>query len=216
MAARPAAGHRCRGRHSWPHTRWAHYPSSSSGHRVHVQPRGPIVGAQPNGPGPSVRVMLKRGRRDVGPPGFSSASRWRGGVNGALLLLSLLLLLRGFRRTRGRRRSGRPVDLGCGKPRGTGDGRGCGRRGRRRSRHGLRERRVDEVQRRVGGLVTSAHEHHRGDEDADDGDACCAGSHHRARGVVPWRGRLVAAELIDEFVLVESVVKVGPCHGNRY
>jgi hypothetical protein len=37
--------------------------------------------------------MLKRGRRDVGPPGFSSASRWRGGMNGALLLLSLLLLL---------------------------------------------------------------------------------------------------------------------------
>jgi hypothetical protein len=31
--------------------------------------------------------MLKRGRREVGPPGFSSASRWRGRVNGALLLL---------------------------------------------------------------------------------------------------------------------------------
>ena len=37
--------------------------------------------------------MLKRGRREVGPPGLSSASRWRGGVNGALLLLSPLLLL---------------------------------------------------------------------------------------------------------------------------
>ena len=93
MAARPAADHSRLGRHSWPHTRWARYPSSSSGHRVHVQPRGSIVGGQPNGPGPSVRVMLKRGRREVGPPGLSSASRWRGGVNGALLLLSLLLLL---------------------------------------------------------------------------------------------------------------------------
>jgi hypothetical protein len=38
--------------------------------------------------------MLKRGRRDVGPPGFSSTSRWRGRVNvGLLLLLSLPLLL---------------------------------------------------------------------------------------------------------------------------
>ena len=28
--------------------------------------------------------------------------------------------------------------------------------------------------------------------------------------------RLVAAELIDEFGLIEFVVKVGTCHGNRY
>jgi hypothetical protein len=37
--------------------------------------------------------MLKRGRRDVGPPGFSSNSRGRGRVNAGLLLLSLPLLL---------------------------------------------------------------------------------------------------------------------------
>ena len=75
---------------------------------------------------------------------------------------------------------------------------------------------VDEVQRRVGGLVASAHEHHRGDEHAHDGDARCAGTHHRARRVMPWHRRLVSAELIDEFGLVELVVKVGTCHGNRY
>jgi hypothetical protein len=33
---------------------------------------------------------------------------------------------------------------------------------------------------------------------------------------VPWRARLLAAELIDEFGLVESVVKIGACHGIRY
>ena len=54
------------------------------------------------------------------------------------------------------------------------------------------------------------------DEDADDGDAGGAGPDHRARRVVPGLGRLVAAELIDEFVLVEFVVKVGACHGHRY
>src|SRR6476620_6378454 len=37
--------------------------------------------------------MLKRGRREVGLPGFSSNSRGRGRVNVGLLLLSLLLLL---------------------------------------------------------------------------------------------------------------------------
>jgi hypothetical protein len=37
--------------------------------------------------------MLKRGRREVGPPGFSSNSRGRGRVNVGLLLLSLPLLL---------------------------------------------------------------------------------------------------------------------------
>ena len=37
--------------------------------------------------------MLKRGRREVGPPGFSSSWRWRGRVNGALLLSLLLLLV---------------------------------------------------------------------------------------------------------------------------
>src|ERR1700754_4455537 len=36
--------------------------------------------------------MLKRGRLDVGPPGVWSLSRWRGRVNGALLLLSLPLV----------------------------------------------------------------------------------------------------------------------------
>lgn len=40
-----------------------------------------------------MRVMLNRGRRDVGPPVFSSGSRWLGRVKGVLaLLLSLLLV----------------------------------------------------------------------------------------------------------------------------
>jgi hypothetical protein len=32
---------------------------------------------------------------------------------------------------------------------------------------------------------------------------------------VPGLGRLVAAELIDEFVLVEFVIEVGTRHGHR-